>query len=48
MYLYIGTGNACAGHRSVTVELLFDIKPLKLSVAGNFGMTLPIGSIFKK
>lgn len=43
-YLYKGTGNACAGQSNVIVELLFDSKPRKLSVAGNFGNTLPIGS----
>lgn len=43
-YLYTGTGKAWAGQSNVTVKALLDWNPLKLSVAGNLGRTLPIGS----
>lgn len=38
------SGYAWAGQSRVTVAPPSDVKPLKLSLAGNFGNTLPIGS----
>lgn len=46
-YLDKGTGNAWAGHNNVTLELISVLKPLTLSRVGNFGGTLPTGSIHK-
>lgn len=40
----MGSGYAWAGQSRVTVAPPSDVKPLKLSLAGNFGNTLPIGS----
>lgn len=40
----MGSGYAWAGQIRAIVAPPCDVKPLKLSLAGNFGNTLPIGS----
>lgn len=47
IYLYLGTGKACAGQRSVKLLPKYPLKLLELSVVGNLGKTPPIGSINK-
>lgn len=44
IYLIKGTGNACAGHRTVTLLLTIASNVRDLSIVGNFGLTLPTGS----
>lgn len=46
-YLNNGTGKACAGHNIVKLLLFITLKPLELSIEGNFGETRPTGSIGK-
>lgn len=43
-YLNSGTGKACAGHNIVKLLLFITLKPLELSIEGNFGETRPTGS----
>lgn len=43
-YLYLGTGKACAGHKSVKLSPKWPLKVREISVVGNLGKTLPIGS----
>lgn len=44
-YLITGTGNACAGQSNVKLSSATPLNDLELSVVGNFGITLPTGSI---
>lgn len=43
-YLWLGTGNPCAGQRSGSVPSVRTVRPFMLLTEGNFGLTLPTGS----
>lgn len=45
-YLYLGTGNACAGHTKVICSEIFTRTLLDSSPDVSFGTTLPTGSDF--